>query len=85
MHDFFHEIRIGLTILYELAGPRKKMEKKRQLSEEDQDRVNEYLSSGYNKTEKKPYHPWILLLILFLVVSAIGFFALWFTKFMGIE
>jgi len=61
------------------------MKKKRQLSEEDQDRVNQYLSSGFNRTEKKPYHPWILLFILFIVVSGMGYFAIWFTKYMGIE
>ncbi len=61
------------------------MKKKPQLSEEDQARVDQYLSSGFNKTEKKPYHPWILLLVLFVVVSAMGLFALWLTDFVGIE
>lgn len=61
------------------------MKKKPQISDEDQALVNEYLSTGYNKTEKKPYHPWILLLILFVVVSAMGFFAIWLADFMGIE
>jgi hypothetical protein len=61
------------------------MRKKPQLTEQDQARVDEYLSSGFNKTEKKPYHPWILLLILFVIVSGMGFFAIWFTGFVGIE
>jgi len=61
------------------------MKKKRQLNAEDQARVDEYLNSGFNKTEKKPYHPWILLLILFIVVSAMGLFAIWFANYMGIE
>lgn len=61
------------------------MGKKRQLNAEDQARVDEYLNSGFNKTEKKPYHPWILLLILFVVVSVMGFFAIWFADYMGLE
>ena len=61
------------------------MKNRPQLNEEDQSRVDEYLHSGFNRTEKKPYHPWILLLILFVVVSAMGFFALWLTDYVGIE
>lgn len=61
------------------------MNKKPQLNDEDQARVDEYLNSGFNKTEKKPYHPWILLSVLFLVVTAMGLFALWLTAFVGIE
>ena len=61
------------------------MQKKQQLSDEDQTRVDEYLSKGFNKTEKKPYKPWTLLFILFIVVSAMGFVAIWLGKFMGVD
>jgi hypothetical protein len=61
------------------------MNKKPQLTEEDQARVNEYLSSGFNRTEKKPYSWKTLLIILFVVVSALGFFSLWLADFAGIE
>ena len=61
------------------------MRKNQQLSEEDQSRVDEYLNSGFNKTDKKPYKPWTLLFILFIVVSAMGFVAIWLGKFMGVD
>ena len=41
------------------------------LSEEDQARVDHFISSGVNATEKKPFRP--VLLILLLVVVVTGF------------
>jgi len=47
-------------------------EKNRQLSEEDMARVEEYLSLPIHQVERKPYRPWVLLLVLWVVVAALG-------------
>lgn len=60
------------------------MQNKPKLSEEDQARVDEFLQSGYNRTEKKPYRPLLLLLILWVVVTALGGVAYWLTKSAGV-
>lgn len=44
----------------------------RKLSEEDQARVNEYLSSPINQVERKPFRPLLLLFWLWVVVAALG-------------
>jgi hypothetical protein len=41
------------------------------LSEEDQARVDRFVRTGVNATEKKPFRP--LLLIVFLIVVVTGF------------
>ena len=48
------------------------VEKNRQLSDEDMARVEEYLSISVNQVERKPYRPWLLLLVLWVVVAALG-------------
>lgn len=45
---------------------------KPQLSAEDQARVDDFIRSGYNDVERKPFRPMMLLLFLFIVVSALG-------------
>lgn len=45
----------------------------KQLYPEDQARVDRYLSSGYNTTERKPFKPLLLLVVLVVVVWAIGY------------
>ncbi len=60
------------------------MANKPKLSEEDQARVDEFLKSGYNRTEKKPYRPLLLLLVLWIVVTALGAMAYWLTQSAGI-
>jgi DUF3094 family protein len=47
-------------------------EKNKQLSDEDMARVEEYLSSPVHQVERKPYRPWLLLLVLWVVVAALG-------------
>lgn len=42
------------------------------LSAEDQARVDAYNKRGYNDVERKPFRPWLLLFILFLIVSSLG-------------
>jgi Protein of unknown function (DUF3094) len=60
------------------------MNEKRQLNSEDQARVDEYLRSGYNDVERKPFRPWRLLLAWWIVVVLLGFFALGYTRYYGI-
>ena len=59
-------------------------EKNRQLSDEDMARVEEYLSSPVHQVERKPFRPWLLLLILWVVVSAMGGVAVWFAWSQGL-
>lgn len=60
------------------------MNNPRKLSDEDQKRVDEYLHSGYNRTEKKPYKPLTLLFVLWVVVTLLGIVALALTRLAGI-
>jgi hypothetical protein len=60
------------------------MPQQKKLSEEDQARVDQFLKSGYNRTEKKPYRPLMLLLVLWVVVTLLGAAAYWLTKSAGI-
>ncbi len=54
------------------------------LSPEDQARVDQVTRSGYNETERKPFRPWLLLLTLWTVVSALGLFAWAYTRYHGL-
>ena len=60
------------------------MDKKRELSPEDQARVDNFLRRGYNDVERKPFRPWRLLLVLWIVVTLMGLFALGYTRYHGI-
>jgi hypothetical protein len=53
------------------------MDESDKLSAEDVARVKKYLSSGFNKTERKPFRGWTLLAIIWAVVTALGV-ASWF-------
>lgn len=48
------------------------MTKNSKLSQEDLDRVQEYLSSPVHSVERQPYRPLRLLLVLWIVVSVLG-------------
>ena len=39
------------------------------LSEEDQARVDHFINTGFNATEKKPFRPILLLVLLIAVVT----------------
>ncbi|MFQ3323504.1 MAG: hypothetical protein ACJAQS_001645 [Porticoccus sp.] len=52
------------------------MAEKRKLSDEDLARVDAYLNSGFNVTERKPFRPLQLLGVLALIVVGISAFAL---------
>lgn len=45
------------------------MSKQKKLSEEDLQRVAEYLNSPVHQFERAPFHPWRLLLVLFIVTA----------------
>ena len=48
------------------------MTEENRLSEEDLERVRSVTSSGYNRTERKPFRPLTLLVILWAVVAILG-------------
>mgnify|MGYP006172210681 CR=1 FL=1 len=48
------------------------MSEENRLSEEDLERVRSVTSSGYNTTERKPFRPMILVLVLWGVVAILG-------------
>ena len=54
------------------------------LSPEDQAKVDEFIHSGYNDTERKPFRPIRLLLILWCVVSLLGLVAWLYARKLGL-
>lgn len=48
------------------------MDKENKLSTEDMQRVEKYLNSGFNRSERKPFRGWILLLVVWVVIAALG-------------
>lgn len=58
--------------------------KRGRLSDEDMARVEEYLSSPVHQVERKPYRPWLLLLVLWVVVSVLGGVSLFFAWMHGL-
>ena len=44
----------------------------KKLSAEDQRRVDEFIHSGYNDVERKPFRPLLLLLFLFIVLLGLS-------------
>lgn len=60
------------------------MKENTKLSPEDQARVDQFISSGYNSTERKPFRPLRLLAVLWAVVSLIGLFAWGYARYYGL-
>lgn len=60
------------------------MNKENRLYPEDQGKVDEYLSQGFNRTERKPFKPFRLLLCLFIVVPALGLLSFKMAEFAGV-
>ncbi len=60
------------------------MAKEPKLYPEDQARVDEYLREGYNKTERKPFRPLYLIIMLLLVVTSFSGLAIWMARSAGI-
>jgi len=48
------------------------MSEKNKLSAQDMQRVDKYLNSGFNTTERKPFRVWVLLGIIWAVVAVLG-------------
>jgi uncharacterized protein involved in response to NO len=48
------------------------MSKENKLSAEDMERVEKYLNSGFNVTERKPFRGFILLGGIWAVIAALG-------------
>ena len=61
------------------------IEPKKKLSDEDQAKVDAFLARGVNSVERKPFKPFLLLLILAIVVVGIGKGAWLIGKLAGIE
>lgn len=59
------------------------MKTDRRLSPEDQAKVDEFVRTGYNATERRPFRPIRLLIVLWIVVSILGFVAWSYAKYMG--
>jgi hypothetical protein len=53
------------------------MPEENKLSKEDQDRVDNYLESGFNSVKRKPFRPWRLVAVIWVVVAALGYIS-WF-------
>jgi hypothetical protein len=49
----------------------------RELTPEDQARVDEFLRKGVNSVERKPFKPLHLLVILIAIVGALSLFSQW--------
>lgn len=61
------------------------MNNERKLYPEDQERVDQYLKSGYNDTPRKPFKPMRLLMMLIVVVTAFSVFAIFLARSSGIH
>ena len=42
------------------------------LNPEDQKRVDEYLRAPQHQVERRPFRPWLLLLLVLVVVTGLG-------------
>jgi hypothetical protein len=60
------------------------MSEEKQLSDEDMARVEQYLNSGYNDTERKPFRPLRMMLLLLVVVSTLSALSMFIAKQAGI-
>ncbi|GAB5413969.1 MAG: hypothetical protein Cons2KO_15720 [Congregibacter sp.] len=56
----------------------------RELRAEDQARVDEFLKKGVNSVERKPFRPFVLLIILIGVVASLSFFSQWLAREAGV-
>ncbi len=60
------------------------MSEEKQLSDEDMARVKEYLASGYNDTERKPFRPIRMMLMLLVVVSTLSGLSMFIANMAGV-
>jgi hypothetical protein len=55
------------------------------LNEEDQQRVDEYCRSGFNNTERPPFKPMRLLLVLLAVITLLSIGSILLARMNGIH
>lgn len=55
------------------------------LSPEDQERVDRYLASGYNRVARKPFRPFLLLAVLAVVVTFFTVLSIAITRIAGVS
>jgi hypothetical protein len=60
------------------------MADKERLSDEDMQRVERVLRSGYNDTPRKPFRPLLLMVVLTAVVAALSSLSLWIARLNGV-
>lgn len=48
----------------------------KKLSDEDQAKVDQYLKSGHNDVERKPFRPLLLLAVIIVVLTALSLLSL---------
>ena len=60
------------------------MPESKQLSDEDQARVDQYLVSGFNDTERKPFRPLRMMAMLLVVVSGLSGLSLLIARMNGV-
>ncbi len=60
------------------------MADKERLSDEDMQRVEQFLRSGYNDTPRKPFRPLLLMVVLTAVVAALSSLSLWIARLNGV-
>ena len=60
------------------------MADKERLSDEDMQRVERFLRSGYNDTPRKPFRPLLLMVVLTAVVAALSSLSLWIARLNGV-
>lgn len=60
------------------------MAKEPKLYPEDQAKVDEYLRSGYNETERKPFKPLRMMLLLLVVVTSFSVLSIMIARLAGV-
>lgn len=60
------------------------MAEQKKLSDEDMQRVAEYLNSPVNSVERAPFRPWLLLTVLTVVVTVVTVVSLWYAWSKGV-
>lgn len=61
------------------------MSQERRLYPEDQAKVDEFLRTGYNDVERKPFRPLYMMLLLTAVTFGLSGLAIWITHEAGIS
>jgi len=54
------------------------------LSAADQASVDQYLRSGSNSVERKPFRPWLLLVVILVVMTLLSLLSYWIARFKGV-